>query len=149
MNRLKNLLVTGMVVGLFASSMIPQVFAYSESSASFTKAYIEGDDYCYITAANKTSNDKYVGLYISQMYDINNKAKYTYSRAWFKGWNQSSYVTATNQDDVGKKITKGTMTYVKLKSAFQHKGKTIKYFAKGNRPDLDAKITGVLYADGK
>ena len=143
----KQKLVTCVVMLMLVMCNVVNVAA---ASVSFDKAYVNGGSYSYITKINKATSFKYVELSITTMYTTNNKkAAYRKSKAQLRGWDakEGEYVRCTISDDYGKTVKKGTTAKFKLLKDYQKKGKTIKYYAKGNDPDKDCKITGKMWVD--
>lgn len=142
---LKKKLVTSFVVMLLVVCNVVNVFA---ASLSFSKAYVNGNSYTYIGRVDKKTNFIYVKLSVDTMYTTDNKkAAYQKSKAQLRGWNGESYVRCTISDDYGKTVKKGTPAKFKLLKDYQKIGKTVKYYAKGNTPSIDCKISGTMWVD--
>lgn len=104
MMSMKRRLITGFVVMMLVVCSVPEVFA---ASVGFTKAYVEGNSYTYITRKDKTTKNGYVELLVKTMYTTDNKAaSYKKSKAQLRGWNGKSYVRATSTADYGKTVRK-------------------------------------------
>lgn len=145
MMSMKRRLITGFVVMMLVVCSVPEVFA---ASVGFTKAYVEGNSYTYITRKDKTTKNGYVELLVKTMYTTDNKAaSYKKSKAQLRGWNGKSYVRATSTADYGKTVTKGKESTFELLKDYRKAGKTVKYYAKGNDPNKDCKITGTMWVD--
>lgn len=142
---IKKKMVTSLVaVALVVCNILP-VFA---ASVGFSKAYVEGNNYTYINRVNKETKYKYVKLSVDTMYMTDNKkASYKKSKAQLRGWNGKEYVRCTIANDYGKTVNKGNAAKFQLLKDYQKAGKTVKYYAKGNNPDIDCKISGTMWVD--
>ncbi len=142
---IKRKIVISFVVAMLVICNVPNIFA---ASVNFNKAYVEGNKYTYITRVDKETRYKNVEISVDTMYKTNNKkAAYKKSKAQLRGWDGTEYVRCTIADDYGKTITKGKDAKFQLLKAYQKKGKTVKYYAKGNNPDIDCKISGTMWVD--
>ena len=145
MNKLRKSVAAGLLTSTLILANVTSVFAaYSD----FSKAYVNGNQYTYITRKDKETSNKYVKVLVDTMYKTDNKkAPYKKSKVQLRGWNGTSYVRCTISDDYGKTVKKGTEEKFQLLKDYQKIGKTVKYYAKGNNPDVDCKITGTLTVD--
>lgn len=143
---IKRKITTTVVVATLVLANSGSVFA---AHTTFSKALVEGNRYTYVTKKDKETSYKYVKLRINTMYTDDNKvaSNYKKSKAQLRGYDGSSYVRCTISDDYGKTVEKGQDERFTLLKKYQAKGKTIKYYAKGNNPDLDCKISGSMYVD--
>lgn len=145
MNKMKKRLTTSLLVAMLVICNATNVFAAYDD---FKKAYVNGNSYSYVTRVDKETSNKYVKIIVDTMYTTNNKkATYKKSKAQLRGWNGQNYVRCTIADDYGKTVVKGEEAKFQLLKDYQKIGKTVKYYAKGNNPDIDCKISGTLTVD--
>lgn len=138
-------IVTSMVIMML---LLGNTFSVFAATVSFDKAYVEGESYSYVTRKDKTSSNAYVEITVNKMFTTNNaEASYKKSKAQLRGWNGKEYVCCVDSADYGKTVTKGTAARFHLLKDYRKSGKTVKYYAKGNNPSVDCKISGVMKID--
>ena len=142
---LKKRLVT---IGVLGILIVLNVISVSATYKSFSKEFVYGNKYTMVTRADKDSSHEYVKLLVSAMYkDDGSTSSYQRSKAALKGWNGESYVRCTIKSDYPQTVVKGVKAKFKLLNAYKKAGKTVKYYAKGNDPDKDCKISGTMWID--
>lgn len=124
----KSALSIFLVVLIMASAV---VVANAANTAMFTKAFVDSNQYTYVTSATKVYNTTYADVTVSQIFkdDGSNSA---YSYVWCTS---SKYLE-------GRRVTKTVPMSLPVPEAAQTAGSTVILYAKGNNPSLDCRISG-------
>lgn len=113
------------------------------ASSSFSNAYVDSNQWTYVTESTKTATTKsYVSVNLSRI-DTGggNASNYKYIRVNIKcGSNQASSSTNT-------KIEKGKTSNIDLAAKYNVKNYIFDLYAKGNDPSLDCIIYGSFDAN--
>ena len=150
-DEIKRKIVTGLVIGGMMAINVCPTYA---NTKTFTKVFVSGSSYADpespTVEANKDSDHSYVEIKVTKMYKDNGKSsRYKYSKAKLYGWDtkKKKNVRCVKNSDFPKTLKKGKKVKFSLLADYQRVGKTIKYCAKGNKPQLECKISGKMWLD--
>lgn len=118
-------------IGLTAMVLASCTFVGSAAEATFSKKFVDSNQFTYVAAATKATKSSTADVKITEMYKSDGSSssyQYLYVRA--------------SSDGSQKRVKKGQYYEVNLPSSLQERGAWVSLYAKGNNPSLDCKVSG-------
>lgn len=136
---MKSKVISALAVGFMVFSVLP----VSAASVPFSSKKVDSNEWTYVVSITRDTTKNSVGVNLSSILKADgSSSNYKNVRAKYKVGSNNALDNLSES-----KLVLGQTVSVKLKPAYQKEGVKVEFYAMGNDPKLDCKITGRFYGD--